>query len=57
MYINSCNSPPKYLEIKISVSLVEEVKLSEADSNHLPQGEASKRWSYRNPALLNSKRE
>lgn len=53
LYITSHNSPPKYLEIKISILLVEEVKLTQADSNHLPHGQASKWWSDRNLVLLN----
>lgn len=33
---------PTYPEIKISILLMEEVKLNEANPNHLPHGQASK---------------
>lgn len=29
---------------------------NEDNSNHLPHGQVSKWWSYRNPALLNSEK-
>lgn len=47
---------PPHLEIQISILSVEEVELNGANSNHLPHSQASKWWSYRDPALLSSKK-
>lgn len=60
MFHGSCMLPhiilPPHLEIQISILSGEEMESNGANSNHLPHGQASKWWSYRDPALLSSKK-